>query len=269
MIPKQDYLTTCERAARAGGAVVLDWIDRFDVREKGPADLVTQADLASQETIQEIILDAFPKHSVLGEEDHPDADSAARSEYRWIADPLDGTTNYVHRVPHFSVSVALERNGELLVGTVFDPVSQECFTAAAGEGAKLNGQPIRTSEVVNLSDALAAVGFPPQTDRDSPDLAVFLEAVMNCQAIRRTGSSALNLCYLAAGRFDVYWAASTKIWDIAAGVLMVREAGGSVTAPDSGPFVLDTGQFLAAANPTLHARLSEMVARAQAKTAPA
>lgn len=240
---------------------MLDWIDRFEVREKGPADLVTQADFASQEAIRKTILDAFPDHCLLGEEDPDTGNSRPRAEYRWIADPLDGTTNYVHRVPHYSVSLALERNGQLLTGAVYDPVRGECFTAAAGGGALLNGRPIRTSEVSDLSAALAAIGFPPAAGRDSPDVAVFLQALDKCQAMRRTGCSSLNLCYLAAGRFDAYWSFSTKIWDVAAGVLIVREAGGTVTAPDGGEFILDHAHFLAAANRPLHAQLRQLVGR--------
>jgi myo-inositol-1(or 4)-monophosphatase len=257
-----DYARTCEEAVRAGGAAVQGWIGRIDVRKKGPADLVTQADFASQEVIRETLLDVFPDHSLLAEEQDHRAATPRRTEYRWIADPLDGTTNFVHGVPHYSVSLALERNGQLIVGAVYDPMREECFTAVAGEGARLNGQPIRTSSVCELSEALAAVGFPPNTPPDCPDLLVFLEALAPCQAIRRTGSSALNLCYLAAGRFDAYWSFSAKVWDVAAGVLMIREAGGVVTSPRGGPFLLDEPQFLAAANDALHARFRELVVRA-------
>ena len=257
-----DYARVCEKAARAGGAAVQSWVGRIDVREKGPADLVTQADLASQEAIRDTLLRAFPGHSLLGEEQDPAAATPPqRTEYRWIADPLDGTTNFVHGVPHYSVSLALERHGELLVGAVYDPVRNECFTAIAGEGACLDGRPIRTSNIRELSGALAAVGFPARTPPDCPDLLVFLAALEPCQAIRRTGSTALNLCYLAAGRFDVYWSFSARIWDVAAGVLLVREAGGVVTSPDGGPFLLEEAQFLAAANGQLHARLRELVSR--------
>ena len=258
-----DYITVCEEAVRAGGATVLDWIGRVKVREKAPADLVTEADFASQETIRRTVLDAFPDHSLLGEEDEGAPDRAGRTRFRWIADPLDGTTNFVHRLPHYSVSLALEDNGQLLVGAVFDPNRDECFTAAAGEGAFLNGRPIHTSKVSQLSDALAAVGFPPKTRPDSPDLRVFIEALRACQAIRRTGSSALNLCYLGAGRLDAYWAFSTKIWDVAAGILIVREAGGVATSPEGGDFVLEDARFLAAANRPLHAQLQELVVRAR------
>ena len=257
-----DYATICEKAARAGGAVVQNWVERFDVQEKGPADLVTQADLASQEAIRDVVLGTFPDHSLLGEEDQPRQRPADRTEYRWIADPLDGTTNFVHGVPHYSVSLALERNGELITGVVYDPVHDACFAATAGQGARLNDRPIRTSNVEELSGALACVGFPPRAEKDSPDALVFLESLGSCQAARRTGSAALNLCYVAAGRFDVYWSYSTKVWDIAAGVLIVREAGGTVTAPDGGALMLESGHFLAAANGPLHAELRAMVGRA-------
>jgi len=254
-----DYIKICEKAVRAAAATVQDWIGRIDVRQKGPADLVTQADFAAQEVIRQTVLDAFPEHRLLGEEDPAGADSPGENQLRWIADPLDGTTNYVHRVPHYSVSLALESGGEVLVGAVFDPNRNECFTAAAGEGARLNGRPIRTSNVPKLSEALGAVGFPPLTPPDSPDLLVFLEAIRYCQAVRRTGSTALNLCYVAAGRFDLYWSFSAKIWDVAAGLLIVQEAGGTISSPSGGKFVLEQAHFLAAANAPLHAQLHEIV----------
>ena len=281
-----DYMRVCETAVRAGGQVVQDWAGRFDVRKKGPADLVTQADFASQEVVRKMVLTAFPDHSLLGEEsrglsqfssasaesrtaDHkpqPGRCTTNRSrdgcttkaEYRWIVDPLDGTTNYVHGVPHYCVSLALERNGRLLVGAVYNPVLDECFTAIAGRGAWLNGRPIHVSGVSTLSESLAAVGFPPNVPPDAPDLRLFLAMIPRCQGIRRTGSSALNLCYLAAGRFDLYWSYATRIWDVAAGVLIVREAGGCVTSPDGGEFSLEEAHFLATATPELHARLREI-----------
>lgn len=241
--------------------MLLDKWGRVAVREKGRADLVTEADLAAQEIVTQRIRAAFPDHVILGEED---ARPAVRgdSEFRWLVDPLDGTTNYVHQVPHFCVSLALEQAGRLVVAAVYNPVAEECFTAVAGAGARLNARPIHTSGVWRPYEALASVGFPAEVKRDSPDLVVFLEAVKHCQAIRRTGSAALNLCYVASGRFDACWGYSTKPWDIAAGVLLIREAGGMVTAPDGGEFALESGQFLAAATPRLHAELRSMVAQA-------
>ena len=253
-----DYLRVCQDAARTGGAIIQDWVGRARVWSKGPGDLVTQADWASQEAVRRTVLGAFPDHCLLGEERSPDEAPVDRAEYRWIVDPLDGTTNFVHGIPHYCVSLALEHNGELLVGAVFDPVLDECFTAAAGRGAWLNDRPIHASGVSVLSEALAAVSFPPSARRDSPDVLLMLEMIGRCQAIRRTGASALNLSYMAAGRFDLYWSYSTNIWDIAAGVLLLREAGGLVTSPSGGDFSLEKAHFLAAANKTLHAQLQEV-----------
>jgi myo-inositol-1(or 4)-monophosphatase len=280
-----DYLRVCEQAVRVGSREIHKWVGRFEVRKKGYADLVTQADFASQEAVRQTVLGAFAEHSFLGEENLavmktgteltqgdspifadtkigtvPSNLSQQRAEYRWIVDPLDGTTNFVHGVPHYCVSLALERNGELLAGAVYDPMLDECFTAAKGQGAKLNGQAIHASAVTDLSEALAAVGFPPDVGPDTPDLRVFLKMIGRCQAIRRTGSSALNLCYLAAGRYDVYWSYSTKIWDVAAGALIVREAGGRITSTDGSEFCLEEASFLAAANDRLHVQLREIAA---------
>lgn len=258
-----DYIKVCEEAARAGGAVLMSKLGRVEAREKAPSDLVTEADFASQETIRRILTAAYPEHDVLGEEDDPRFATPVRSsEFRWIVDPLDGTTNYVHGVPHFGVSIALERTGELLAATVYDPVAEECYTATAGGGAFLNGRRICTSGTSELSGALAAAGFPPDVQNDSPDLKVFLEALTKCQAIRRTGSAALNMSFVAAGRFDLLWSFSTKVWDVAAGVLLIREAGGIVTAPNGGPPVIDRGCLLAAANRPLLDQLRAMVVSA-------
>ena len=253
------FLEICETAVRRAGRLLVEKQGRVSVREKGPADLVTEADLASQQLIRRTLFEAFPEHVFLGEEDDPGASQApGQGEFRWIADPLDGTTNYVHGVPLYCVSLALERAGELLVGAVFNPVGDECYTAAAGQGAFLNGSPIRTSDVSQLSETLAATGFPTVVTPDSPDFVLFLKAVRRCQAVRRTGSCALNLCYLAAGRFDVTWSYSAKIWDVAAGVLIIREAGGIVTSPEGGGFMVDDPRLLAAASPSLHADLKNL-----------
>lgn len=270
-----DYLAVCEQAVRAAGATIQSWIGKTSVRHKGPADLVTEADFAAQEVIRKIVLGAFPGHSLLGEEGGDEAGpgraqnasgwvenpSYDESQYRWIVDPLDGTTNFVHGVPHYASSLALEHQGRILVGAVFDPCLDECFTAAEGRGAFLNGQPIRTSRVTELSDALAASGFPAKVMPGSPELLVFNEAVFRCQGVRRTGSAALNLCYLAAGRFDVLWAFSTKIWDVAAGALLVKEAGGTISSPEGGDFVLETARYLAAATLSLHGQLWQMISK--------
>jgi myo-inositol-1(or 4)-monophosphatase len=266
MEPLADFTTVCENAVRAGSASIRHWTDKFDVSKKGPADLVTQADLASQKAVSQIIWDAFPDHRIIGEEDAGlpvDANASMRtSDYRWIVDPLDGTTNFVHGVPHYAVSLALEREGRLLVGAVYDPVQNECFTAAAGQGSRLNGRAIHTSNVSALAEALAVVGFPPDVKRDSPDLLVFFRAIFNCQSIRRSGSTALNLAYLAAGRYDLFWNFSAKIWDVAAGILLLREAGGAITTPDGHEYHIEQRPFIAAANPTLLEQLLTITAEA-------
>ena len=257
-----DYITVCENATRAGGAVLLKKLGRVRFTEKATADLVTEADFSSQRTISDIIFDSFPDHGILGEENIPELPKTSGSNFRWIIDPLDGTTNFVHGVPHFCVSVALERGRDLLAATVFNPINKECFTAEFGGGAFLNGRPIRVSSVSRVSDSLCAIGFPPGASGDSPDLHAFLQALPVCQAIRRTGSAALNLCYVAAGRFDAAWSFSTKIWDMAAGILLVKEAGGIIAQPDrlgcnrqgadNLGDCIESGHFLACATNELH-----------------
>jgi myo-inositol-1(or 4)-monophosphatase len=257
-----EYLAVCERAVRQAGSFLLERMGRVSVREKGPADLVTEADVGSQELIRQTILQAFPDHLILGEEDQPGTATPDLSgRYRWIVDPLDGTTNFVHQVPFFSVSLALEYERQTLVGAVYHPAADECFTAAAGQGAFLNGRPIRTSGVATMSQALAAIGLPAVVTPESPDLRMFLAALETCQAIRRMGSAALNLCYLAAGRFDASWAFSTKIWDVAAGTLIAAEAGATVSSPDGGGYALPNPHYLAAATPELHKELLQLVRR--------
>lgn len=258
-----DFLTISERAARAGGQVLLDWQGKFSAVEKGPRDLVTQADLASQQVIRQILLDAFPEHGFLGEETLPEQPmTSGRHEYRWIVDPLDGTVNYVHRLQNFSVSVALERVRQVIVGAVFDPVIDECYTAVAGEGAWLNGQRLRCSNCRRLNEALVAFSLPANVTRGSHEITRLIEVLHSAQATRRLGSAALNLCYLAAGRLDGYWATSCKSWDVAAGVLMVQEAGGVVTDIDGAAFDVDRATFVAAATPDLHRELLDTIRRA-------
>ncbi len=262
-----DYLNVCEKAARAGGDVLLEWQGRISPREKGKHDLVTEADLASQQAIQQILEEAFPNHDFLGEEDPVDSDPNVRKPdsdgYRWIVDPLDGTTNYVHQMQMYSVSVALEKDGQLQVGTIFDPVSGECFRAELGQGAFLNGERIKVSECRELSQSLVAASFPPYVPRGAQEVAYFVEVLHKCQALRRLGSCALNLCYLAAGRLDGYWATTVKTWDVAAGVLIVREAGGLVTEVDGTPFELNKASFSAAATEVLHRELVETLSQAK------
>ncbi len=255
------YLEVCEEAVRRAGAVLLEHFGRVTVRHKGPADLVTEADVAAQEAVRQAIRDAFPSHVLIGEEDPADGGHRDEAEFRWIVDPLDGTTNYVHRVPFFCVSLALEHRGELVVSAVYDPKSDVCFSAAAGQGTYRNGSRVQTSRVRSLRDALVSAGFPNVVTPDSPDLRLFNEVVLSSQSVRRTGSAALNLAYVAAGLFDAAWSASTKVWDAAAGALLIREAGGVVTSFRGEPVGTPKGPFLAAATPELHQELLARVRR--------
>jgi myo-inositol-1(or 4)-monophosphatase len=260
-----DLVEVCEEAARLGGGVLLEWIGRFKVREKGPADLVTEADLASQKSIRGLLADRFPDHDFLGEEDAPAADAIAeqvRSDrFVWIVDPLDGTTNYAHGDPHFCVSVAVVQDNTTLAGAVLKPATDECFTAQRGCGARLNGQPIHSSDVENLGQALVGLSFPPQFRRDSAEVEDLFRVMEATQAVRRSGSAALNLCYVAAGRYDAYWATKTNAWDVAAGCLIVEEAGGVVTALNGSPFDLAAPWPIAAATPALSRQLIQTLAR--------
>jgi myo-inositol-1(or 4)-monophosphatase len=230
-------LEICEQAARAGGRVLLDWVGRFGVANKGPRDLVTEADVASQREIRRILLDAFPDHGFIGEESLPEHAGEVPSEasgdngrgvasLHWHVDPLDGTSNYVHGFPAWCVSVALARGDEILVATVFDPVRGECFTARSGGGAHLDGRPIAVSRTAALADALVALSFPPHVTVDSTAVTDFLAVVPHVHSARRTGSTALNLAWLACGRLDAFWVRKIASWDVAAGLLLVREAGG-------------------------------------------
>ncbi len=239
-----------ERAARAGGQVLQDWVGRFAVREKGPADLVTEADLASQAAVHDVLAGDFPDFLFVGEENDQPFDS--QSDFCWVVDPLDGTTNYVHQLPHYAVSIALVQRGNPVAAVVFDPVHDECFSARLGQGAWLNGQRLRVSGTADLTQALVAASFSAKVQPGSPEIAQFLSALLHCQAVRRTGSAALNLAYVAAGRFDAFWALSTKAWDVAAGVLLVSEAGGTVSHFSGRPFELRHPHPATSATPQLH-----------------
>lgn len=260
----QEFPQICEKAARAAGQVLLDWQGRITPKEKGSRDLVTEADFASQAKIREILLGAFPSHDFLGEEDLPDSKLGNRSaEYRWVVDPLDGTQNYVHRLQTFAVSIALQKRGEVVLGTVFDPVANECYTAIKGQGAYLNGARLGTKNCLVANDAMVAVSFSPHVERDSVEFRRFVETTLACQSIRRLGSAALNLAYLAAGRLDAYFATSVKIWDIAAGVLLVSEAGGIISSIHGGPVDLENPRFLASATESLHGEMLEVLRKAE------
>jgi len=202
LVPTDQLLSTAVAAAHAGGRILQDWVGRFSVREKRRADLVTEADHASQQAIFELIAAAFPSHGFLGEEGLNR--EAPESPYRWVIDPLDGTSNYGHGFPYYAVSIGLEKNGVLEVGVIFDPNRDETFQAARGEGAFLNGSPISTSGETELSRAMAMASLPVGADKTEPAVQRFLTSMSHLQTVQRSGSAALNLACVACGRIDAF-----------------------------------------------------------------
>ncbi len=255
-----DPLAVCEAAARAGGRVLQEWIGRFAVSSKGPRDYVTEADVAAQREVRRIVLEAFPDHGFVGEESLPGGETEGKEGCRWIVDPLDGTTNYVKGIPAYCTSVALARGNEILVGAIYDPARDECFTARAGGGARLNGQPIKAAGTVDLEEAVVAVSFPARVDESSPAVRDFLAVLPEALAIRRSGSTAINLAYVACGRFDGFWVRRINSWDVAAGLLLVAEAGGSIGPfAGGGELVLDEPAFISASTPRLLGELQRVL----------
>ncbi|MDA0659910.1 MAG: inositol monophosphatase family protein [Planctomycetota bacterium] len=248
-----------EDAAREAGEVLLSWLGRAEFREKAPADLVTQADLQSQQCIQERFSRELPDFDFLGEEstdsDQPDLSKLTRPV--WIVDPLDGTTNFVHGLPAFCVSIALWDARGASVGVIFDPTRDELFCAERGGGAFLNRRRIVPSDCHDLASALVAASFPPRACRGSPEVEQFLNVLPESRAVRRWGSAALNLAYVACGRLDAFWSSSVRAWDVAAGSLLVSEAGGAVSDLVGAPFRINDPQILVAASPQLALQLEK------------
>ena len=227
---------------------------------KGDINLVTEADRISEEMITSMINRQFPDHDILAEEF---TITDRGSDYRWIIDPLDGTTNYAHGYPVFCISIALERVGEIILGVIYNPMLDEMFVAERGEGAFLQGRKIHVSAAINLSESLVATGFPYDVRENSQDtLTYFNEMIPRARAIRRAGSAALDLAYLAAGRFDGFWEFGLKPWDTAAGWLIVEEAGGVVTDMSGGGYYLES-PVIVASNNRIHKELMEALNDAQ------
>ncbi len=236
------------RAARAAGNVILrnlDRIDRLTIESKSHNDFVSEVDRLAEEQILQHILQAYPDHAILAEES---GDNKKTSDYQWIIDPLDGTTNFLHGFPQFSVSIAMKLKNRLEVAVVFDPVKNELFTAARGDGAQLNDRRIRCSPQNGMSGALLGTGFPFRDPQHLDTyLATFKAVHSDTAGIRRAGSAALDLAYVAAARLDGFWELGLSAWDMAAGALLVREAGGIVTDFSGEGNYLDTGNVIAAA----------------------
>ena len=250
----------CAEAARRGGAVLRE---RFGARRtieyKGGIDLVTDADRASEAVVLDFIHRRFPGAAVLAEESGVSGGAHVDASLRFIVDPLDGTTNYAHGLPHFAVNVAVERAGALLASATLDPLRDELYLAAAGEGATMDGERLRVSPARELRHALLCTGFPYDIheQHDLP-LRLFGAYLARARAIRRLGSAALDLAYLASGRFDGFWEMKLKPWDLAPGLLLVREAGGVTTDFGGGDRILETGEIVAG-NPAVHALMIDVL----------
>jgi myo-inositol-1(or 4)-monophosphatase len=232
----------------------------IDVAHKGIINIVTDVDVASEHLIREAIAARYPRHQVLAEEGGL---SGGKSDYRWIIDPLDGTINYAHGYPIFCVSIALEYRGETVLGVVYDPLREELFTSERGAGAWLNNRRIRVSEVSDLQHSLLSTGFPYDVATAKlNNLDHWANFAMRAQALRRDGAAALDLCYVACGRFDGFWELGLNPWDMAAGALIVVEAGGRVTDFAGGDFSNYTSQVIAS-NGLIHDQMLEVIAMAE------
>jgi len=245
------------QALRLGGAVLKDYYGRVSqVMHKGKLDLVTDVDHRSEETVVQFLAANCPEHGILTEER---VEIASRSGCRWILDPLDGTTNYAHGYPFFCVSLAFEQNGSPAWGGVYDPLRDELFTARYGQGACLNEHEVKISQTRDLGSALLCTGFPYDVHTSAENnIDHFVRFLKKARAVRRDGSAALDLCYVACGRFDGFWEMKLKPWDIAAGWLMVQEAGGRVTGFDgteSTPFRHD----ILASNGLIHEAMAAVL----------
>jgi myo-inositol-1(or 4)-monophosphatase len=259
-----EFRSTAETIAREAGALLREFYRRGVRTEyKGDVDLVTEADRASETLIGERLRAAFPEHGIYGEEG---TRSGLDAEFRWYVDPLDGTTNFAHGFPAFCVVLGCERrvaglaadqDGEMVAGVIYDPLRDEMFSAARGEGATLNGEPIHVSRAKLLQESLIATGFPSQKRHESPNVHFYQEFTLRSHGVRRAGSAALDLAYVACGRLDGYWEFKLNPWDTSAGYLLVEEAGGAITHFDGGKFTLDSREILAT-NGLIHTEMHQL-----------
>ncbi len=250
------YLESAVEIAREAGALLVNYFERRVAFElKCEFDLVTEADRASEKLVVERLRSYFPSHGIVAEEG---GGHQGASEYRWFVDPLDGTTNFAHSFPAFNVTLGLERAGEVVAGVIYDPLRQEMFTAERGAGAYLNNRRIRVSSTKKLSDSLASTGFPSRKRHHNVNIHFYYQLAMASHGVRRTGSAALDLAYVASGRLDFFWEFGLKPWDMAAGVLLVQEAGGRVTDMKGEVHAVTASEHLLADNGALHDQVLEI-----------
>lgn len=249
------------QTARDAGRVLAERFGRsLEINNKSELDLVTESDLASERLIIDRIKSHYPRHAILAEESGASgpADRERDSEWRWIIDPLDGTTNYAHGYPCFCVSIGVENQGRMELGVVYDPMRDEVFTAERGQGAALNGRRIRVSTTLSLATALLCTGFPYDVRERSEFARHFANFIMAAQGVRRDGAAALDLAYVAAGRFDGFWEEGLKPWDVAAGGLLIEEAGGRVSTYSGDPLNIFSPPILAS-NGLVHEEMMQVL----------
>jgi myo-inositol-1(or 4)-monophosphatase len=247
-------------AARRGGDTLirnLNKLDKLKIEQKGRNDFVSEADHAAERAVIEVIHKHYPDHAIQAEE----SGTTGESDYVWIIDPLDGTTNYLHGFPVFCVSVALAHKGRIEHGAVYDPLRQELFTASRGQGAQLDSRKIRVSGLADLSKALIGTGFPYRDSNEEmePYVRMLVNAMNRTSGIRRPGAAALDLCYVAAGRLDAFWETGLMPWDMAAGTLIIREAGGICSGLDGSEGYMETGHILCG-TPKIYSALARLFA---------
>jgi myo-inositol-1(or 4)-monophosphatase len=257
----QPYREFAEQAARRAGAILLEAFGKVSAREKAPGDLVTDADLASQRAVAAMIREAYPDHTLLAEED--DVQPDPEKPWRWIVDPLDGTINFSHGNPLWCVSIALEHAGELVAGVVYHPLTDAMHSASLGGGAAVNGTPCGVSAATRLSESLIAMSMPTNFAADADrQMALMARFSTGTHSVRRTGTSAWNLAMLSRGGFDVCYSTALYPWDAAAGVVLVREAGGIVTALDGGHYSLYEHRGILATNGTVQTEAEDAIREA-------
>ncbi|HOE70223.1 MAG TPA: inositol monophosphatase family protein [Brevefilum sp.] len=261
MKPTLDFVN--QIAVNAGDILKNFKREDLDIAHKSSRDLVTQADYASERYLIDAIQQVFPGHAIIAEES---GESGGSKEHQWFIDPLDGTLNYAHGVPFYAVSIGYAYRGELTLGVVYDPERGELFSAQRGSGATLNGAPLQVSQYTELVDCMLVTGFPQEADNSQDDNAAnFIRFNTQAQTVRRLGSAALDMVYVAAGRLDGFWQVSIGQWDIAAGCLIVQEAGGVVTDLYGGPDYLQTPSTVVCANPVIHQKMLEVLAAVRAE----
>ena len=261
----QAHLKVAVEAARAGAAELMARRHNHVVSEKAPKDLVTDADLASQKAIRDLLSSAYPYYAFVGEEEgeNDPPESVRRGDTDappcWVVDPLDGTINFVHRLQSFAVSIGLYAAGKMRLGVVYDPVIDELFAAVDGEGATVNDRPMKASDCSDLSNALIACSFPAGVKKDAPEVGRFVRVLERCRSLRRLGSCALNMCYVADGRLDAYWATNISAWDSAAGTVIARESGALLTAYDGSAMDDWHPKFCVACTDEVHRPIIELL----------